>query len=232
MAISKVQKQELVKQYSESLQAAKSAVVLQQNAIPVSVMVNLRKGLVPVQSKVNVVRKKLFMRALQDAGYQDVGIWDLEGSILVVFSGEDEMAPFKALNTTIKELKWDDDGSSMVYLWGRFEKDRKDADYVTELASVPSKDELLSKLVYLLNYPVQSFAATIKQIAEKDGPVEEVKDEEKKEEAAPQAPVEEKKEEAPAEEVKEEEKKEEAPVAEKKEEEKKEEAPAEEAKEE
>jgi ribosomal protein L10 len=74
MAISKVQKQELVKQYSESLQAAKSAVVLQQNAIPVSVMVNLRKGLVPVQSKVNVVRKKLFMRALQDAGYQDVGI--------------------------------------------------------------------------------------------------------------------------------------------------------------
>jgi ribosomal protein L10 len=35
------------------------------------------------------------------------------------------------------------------------------------LASLPSKEELLSKFLYLLKYPIQSFAATLKQVADK-----------------------------------------------------------------
>jgi ribosomal protein L10 len=37
------------------------------------------------------------------------------------------------------------------------------------LANVPSKEESLSKLVWLLNYPVQHFAAVVKSVAEKKG---------------------------------------------------------------
>jgi hypothetical protein len=35
------------------------------------------------------------------------------------------------------------------------------------LANIPTKEELLSKFVYLLNYPVQSFACVLDQIAKK-----------------------------------------------------------------
>jgi ribosomal protein L10 len=48
-----------------------------------------------------------------------------------------------------------------------FDKEWKDWAYVTELANTPTKEESLSKLVWLLNYPVQHFVATLDQIAKK-----------------------------------------------------------------
>jgi len=76
---------------------------------------------------------------------------------------------------------------------------------VSELANVPTKEELLSKLCYLFNYPLQSFACVLSEIAKKNGGdvVEEVKAEVKVEEAKiEETKVEETKvEEAPVEEV-------------------------------
>ncbi|NOZ43740.1 MAG: hypothetical protein GXP45_00960 [bacterium] len=66
------------------------------------------------------------------------------------------------------------------------------------MAAIPSKDELLSKLVYLLNYPVQSFAATLNALVEKRADGENISVKEDKEETA----VEENKKEAVVEEVK------------------------------
>lgn len=72
---------------------------------------------------------------------------------------------------------------------------------MTELANVPSKEELISKLCYLFNYPLQSFACVLSEIAKKDGGVvEEVKEEPKTEVKAEEVKIEEPKaEEAPAE---------------------------------
>jgi len=52
------------------------------------------------------------------------------------------------------------------------------------LANIPSKEELLSKLVRLFNYPVQSLTSVLDQIAKKkaEGAQEEKKPEEVKEE--------------------------------------------------
>ena len=38
---------------------------------------------------------------------------------------------------------------------------------MTELANVPAKEELLSKLAYLFNYPLQSFACVVNEVAKK-----------------------------------------------------------------
>ena len=87
----------------------------------------------------------------------------------------------------------------MTFVGGWFGKKRESAEYVNELANVPSKDELLSKLAYLFNYPLTSFACVISEIAKKlgGGKVEEAKVEVKAE--APVAEV--KTEEAPVAEV-------------------------------
>jgi hypothetical protein len=67
---------------------------------------------------------------------------------------------------------------------------------------VPTKEELLSKLCYLFNYPLQSFACVLSEIAKKNGgAVEEVKAE-VKEEKIEEAKIEEPKEEVKTEEVK------------------------------
>jgi hypothetical protein len=64
------------------------------------------------------------------------------------------------------------------------------------MANIPSKEELLSKLVWLFNYPVQSFTSVLDQIAKKkeegdsavvkeEPKVEDVRTEETKEEKTP-----------------------------------------------
>lgn len=41
------------------------------------------------------------------------------------------------------------------------------------MANVPTKEELYAKLCYLFNYPLQSFACVLNEIAKKDGGVQE-----------------------------------------------------------
>ena len=46
---------------------------------------------------------------------------------------------------------------------------RVEADMVNQLAKIPSKEVLISKLLYLLQHPVRSVAIALNAIAEKQG---------------------------------------------------------------
>lgn len=172
MAISKEKKWVLIKEYVDAISHANGVVVVQQSGVSVNDITEMRRSLLSSGAKFVVVRKRLFLRAVKEAGLQDIDINTLDGSIAVLFGGDDDMAPLKIVNTIAKRLKkekvW-----LLKFLWAWYDKDWKDGDYVTELANVPSQEESLSKLVYLLNYPVQHFAATLKALAEKvwDGDV-------------------------------------------------------------
>jgi ribosomal protein L10 len=168
MTISKQQKVELVKQYVQDLQSAKNVVVLQQSGLPVTLSTSIRKEVIAADGKYNVIRKKLFMLALKEAGFDAVEENDLEGSVVVLYANEDEYAPMKVINKYAKQVAADRElKASIKFLGGWYDKKWHNAEYVTELANIPSREELLSKLAYLFNYPVQSFAAVIDQIAKK-----------------------------------------------------------------
>lgn len=166
MAISKEKKVELLQEYSDAIAATNGVVVVQQSWVSVNDMTGIRKNLLATGAKFIVVRKRLFLRAVKEAGLQDVGIGDLEWAIVVLFNGEDDMSPLKVINAAAKILKKDKTWS-LKFLWAWYDKDWKDGEYISELANIPAREELLSKLVYLLNYPVQSFAATLNAIVEK-----------------------------------------------------------------
>ena len=108
------------------------------------------------------------MLALKEAGFDTVEENDIEGSVVVLYANEDEYAPMKVVNKFAKEVAADRElKASIKFLGGWYDKKWHNAEYVTELANIPSREELLSKLAYLFNYPVQSFAAVIDQIAKK-----------------------------------------------------------------
>jgi len=168
MTINKDQKVQLVAEYLEQIKSAKNIVVVQQSWVVVNVMNKMRSSLESTWADYRVVRKRLFLRAIKESWVQDVGIGDLAGSVAILFSKDEDGSSLKIVNDMIKEIKKDKKSEAVVvYMWWWFDGDWKSGEYVTELANVPSKEELLSKLVYLLNYPVQSFAATLKQIADK-----------------------------------------------------------------
>lgn len=195
MAITKNQKQSLVKQYVADLQDAKNLVIFKQSGLAVSTDADIRREIREEDWKYNVVRKRLFVRALTEAGYPDVNLENLPGSAVAVYAKGDEYAPLKVINKYLKGFNKDKEiNTKFEFLWGWFDKEWKDAEFVTEMANIPSRDELLSKLVWLFNYPVQSLTSVLDQIAKKkeeggeavvkeDTKTEEVKEEPKAEEA-------------------------------------------------
>lgn len=179
MAISKSKKKSLIEQYVSDLGAASNAVIVQQSGVWVTTATAVRKTIKAANGRYVVVRKRLFLRAIKEAGLPEVSMDDVPGSILLITanSNEDAFGPLKAVNKALKELKKADAWSSYTFLGWRFEKVWKDGSYVNELANVPSKEELISKLMFLLKYPMQSLASVADQIAKKDGDVAPAKEE-------------------------------------------------------
>jgi len=205
MTITKEKKHQLLAKYREDLGNAANAVIVKQSGIPVTLANKIRMELKTADGEMNIIKKRIFLRALKDAGLEDVNVDVLEWSVFALYSHENEFGPLKVINKYLKEFKKDNKGSEFSFIGWWFEKKWQGGEYVSELANVPTKEELLSKLCYLFNYPLQSFACVLSEIAKKNGGdvVEEVKAEVKVEEAKiEETKVEETKvEEAPVEEV-------------------------------
>lgn len=81
---------------------------------------------------------------------------------------EDEYAPMKEIQKFIKAGKKAEKKYSIEYVGGWFDKQWKDGEYVTALATLPTKEELVGKLLFLLQHPIQKFVGTLDAIAKKD----------------------------------------------------------------
>ncbi len=88
---------------------------------------------------------------------------DLEGPTAIAFGIDDETAPARILNNFAKEAEALEIKSAVV------DGEYYDEDAVKVLATIPSKDELISKLLGSLQSPITNFARVVKQIAESQG---------------------------------------------------------------
>lgn len=168
MVLTKNQKQWQITKFADAIAKATSVVLFVQKGVGVNNVNDMRKDLSDTDGTLMVVRKRLFMRAINEAWYEAQDIEKLDGTLFVLLSHEDEVTPLKAVNKSKKAIaKFKKADKSLNYIGWWFEKTRKDADYVAALADLPSKEELVWKFLYLLKYPVQSFVAVLDQIAEK-----------------------------------------------------------------
>jgi ribosomal protein L10 len=65
-----------------------------------------------------VVRKRLLLRAIKEAGLPEITMDDVPGSVVLITAedAENEYGPLKAVNTALKELKKKDEGASYTFL--------------------------------------------------------------------------------------------------------------------
>jgi len=107
-----------------------------------------------------VYKNRLLLKALNElghTGYEDI----LEGTTAVAFGYKDEVSGPNILVKTIEACK------KMQVKCGMLNGERIDAAMVEQLAKIPSKEVLISKLLYLLQSPVRSVAIALKAIADK-----------------------------------------------------------------
>ena len=210
-------KKPIVAEISENVKDAQSVVLVDYRGLTVEQDTQLRRQLREAGITYKVYKNTMMNFAFKGTDFESLAP-HLEGPSAIAISKDDATAPARVLAKFAKTTP------ALELKGGVVEGVYYDAKGILGISSIPSREELLSKLLGSIQSPIANFARVMNQLAEKGGA------------GACEAPAEAKAEEAPAEEAKAEEapaeevKAEEAPAEEAKAEEAKEEAPAEEAK--
>lgn len=153
-------KKPIVEEISENLKDAKSAVIVDYRGLTVEQDTQLRKKLREAGVVYKVYKNTMINFAIKDTDFEAIAPL-LEGPTAVAISKEDATAPARVLYEFSK-------GAEALQLKGGIvEGTYYDADGIKVIATIPSREELLSKLLGSIQSPVANFARVIKQIAEK-----------------------------------------------------------------
>jgi large subunit ribosomal protein L10 len=148
--LTRPQKEQLVKDLSAKIKDGKVLIFSDYAGTTVAKMKNLRDELRKTDSSYKITKKKLINLALKDAGIE-ASVLDLEGQIGIAIGKEDEVSAAKVLAKFAKENK------NFKILQGVLENKVISDKEVLSLAMLPSKDELLAKLVGTINAPISGF---------------------------------------------------------------------------
>ena len=152
MPKSKIQKQEIMRNLTERIKKSKSIVFAGFNALGVKDNEALRLILRKEHGEYYVAKKTLLERALKEQGVENLDTKTLDGKLAVIFSYEDEVSPAKAVDAFRKDKE-----DKIFFLGGILEGKLLSKTEVEALAKLPSKQELLSRLVGTLNAPISGF---------------------------------------------------------------------------
>jgi large subunit ribosomal protein L10 len=183
---------------TESLQNAKSAMIVSFSKVTVNKDIEFRNSLREAGAKYQVVKNTLARIAVKDTPYEQASE-SFKGVTAIAWTENDPVVLSKAISKFMK-----DNADIYTFKSGVVEGRLVNLTQVQSIASLPSKEELISKLLYVINAQAQrlvtvinavprDLAVVIKQIGEKapesrgGGTAPEAK----AEEAVPAAPAEE-----------------------------------------
>lgn len=155
MAKTRQQKEQAVAELKDKFSRAKSAVFTQVAGYTMSDADELRQTAKEEGLDIMVAKKTLMKIAAEEAGVTDLDPKALEGSVLVTLGYDDEVAPARVMAKFLK------DREQMQILAGVLEGKGVEASMVLSLSKLPSKDELLAKLVGSINAPVSGFVGVL-----------------------------------------------------------------------
>jgi large subunit ribosomal protein L10 len=162
MALTKIQKTKQIDSIKEKVSQQKSVVFVDFAKVPSKDMFSLRKSLKEAGCNLKVAKKTLVRKAFGQSG---ISFWNkikavIPGQLALVFGIEDEIAPARIANAFAKTHE------NFKILGGIFEKRFIDKEKVLVLANIPTRNELLGRLVGSIYSPVSSFVRVLNKIRE------------------------------------------------------------------
>ena len=171
-------KQPIVQAIAEDIKDAASVVLVDYRGLTVAEDTALRKQLREAGIVYKVCKNTMMKRAFEGTDFAALDE-HLEGPSAIAISKDDATAPARIL------CKFAKDAKALELKAGVVEGSVYDVAGLTELSKVPSREELLSKLLGSLQSPITNLARVLNQIAEQGGEAAPA------EEAAEEAPTEE-----------------------------------------
>jgi large subunit ribosomal protein L10 len=154
----RAQKQDILNALTEGFQNSKSAMVVSFTKLSVAKDQEFRNQLRGVGANYQVVKNTLARLAVK--GTQLEGATEhFKGVTAVAWTNEDPVVLSKTVSKFVK-----DNGEVFSFKVGVVDGKVVDLSQVQELASLPSKEVLISKLLFLLNAPAQRIATVINAV--------------------------------------------------------------------
>lgn len=155
-------KQPVVEEISANLKDAQSIVLVDYRGLTVEQDTRLRKELREAGITYKVYKNTMMNFAFKGTDFEALTQY-LEGPSALAISDSDATAPARILCKFAKEA------SKLEVKGGMVEGIAYDAAGIAEIAKIPSREELISKLLGSLQSPITNFARVMNQLAEKGG---------------------------------------------------------------
>jgi ribosomal protein L10 len=155
-------KQPVVEEISAHIKEAQSVVLVDYRGLTVEQDTQLRKQLREAGVTYKVYKNTMMNFAFKGTDFEALAPY-LEGPSAVAISTTDATAPARILCKFAKEAP------KLEVKGGVVEGIAYDANGIGEIAKIPSREELLSKLLGSIQSPITNFARVMNQLAEKGG---------------------------------------------------------------
>src|SRR6195952_552358 len=154
MALTKAKKNAKVKMLASELESSTSAIIGSFKGLTASKDFELRRIIRQAGGSYHVVKNKLAARASKGSQIE-AALQGLKGVSSVAYTSGDPVALAKALSTWVK------DNAEFTFKLGIVEGKVITVQEIAALATMPGKEELFSKLLFLIQSPAQRLATVI-----------------------------------------------------------------------
>ena len=155
-------KKPIVDEISEVVKDAQGVVLVDYRGLTVEQDTNLRKQLREAGVTYKVYKNTMMNFAFKGTDFEQLAP-HLEGPSAIAVSKDDATAPARII------VKFAKEAPALELKAGVVEGVLYDAKGIADVAKIPSREELLSRLLGSLQSPVANFARVLNQIAEKGG---------------------------------------------------------------
>lgn len=153
-------KQPIVKEIAEDVKDAQAVVLVDHRGLTVEQDTELRKKFREAGVDYKVRKNTMMNLAFEGTPFDELRKV-LEGPSALAISKDDATAPARIIAEFAKQAP------ALEFKAGIIEGTFYDAEGMAQIASIPSREVLISKLLGSLQSPITNFARVIKQIAEK-----------------------------------------------------------------
>lgn len=159
MALNRSEKAAVIDEISKDVAGAQSIIVAEYRGVKVEAITRLRKQARDEGVSLRVLKNTLARRAVAGTPFESLSA-KMVGPLIYGIS-PDPVAAAKVLSNFAKG------NDKLVIKAGAMPNSLLDADGVKALASLPSRDELLSKLLGTMQAPVAKFVRTLNEVPSK-----------------------------------------------------------------
>jgi large subunit ribosomal protein L10 len=153
----KVEKEKTVDELREKLSLTKSLFLTDFRGLNVDQMTDLRRDLKEKKAEYRITKNSLIRLAARESRFEKVLDY-LEGPTGLVFSFEDPVSPAKVLYEIHKKVE--KPKIKIIWMEGRL----LDENQLKGLAALPTKDVILTQIVFGLNSPLANLVGTLQGV--------------------------------------------------------------------